>query len=249
MSDRTVVVEVQNLKKTFVFGLLRKKVHAVKQVSFQVMQGDMFGLLGPNGSGKTTTLRMILKLIFPSEGEIRILGTTEHNREVAKKIGFLPENPYIYQYLKPREFLDLCGRLVGMPRGQIRQRSEEMIDKVGLRHAVDRPIGKFSKGMMQRMGIAQALLHDPPILILDEPMSGLDPIGRKEIRELLQEQHRLGKTLIFTSHILTDVERLCERVAIIHQGEISAYGRMDELLQNQTLEDLFVRKGVRSLES
>jgi len=143
----------------------------------------------------------------------------------------MPENPYIYQYLKPLEFLDLCGRLVGLSKADRLARSEAMIDKVGLRHAVDRPIGKFSKGMMQRIGLAQALLHDPDLLILDEPMSGLDPIGRKEVRDLLLEQRERGKTLLFTSHILSDVEELCDRVVIMQQGKITSEGRVHDLVE------------------
>ena len=153
----------------------------------------------------------------------------------------MPENPYIYQHLKAGEFLDLCGRLVGMERKARKRRVEEMIEQVGLGHAKDRPIGRFSKGMMQRVGIAQALLHDPELLILDEPMSGLDPVGRKEVRELLLEQRELGKTLIFTSHILSDVETLCDRVAIMRHGKIQARGRLADLLRGDASVDVVVR--------
>ena len=172
-----IVLEVDGLRKVFHIGFFRKRVEAVKGTSFNVKRGEIFGLLGPNGAGKTTTIKAILRLIFPTEGEIRIFGRSADDREAAKRIGYMPENPYVYQYLKPLEFLDLCGRLVGIPKADRRIRSEEMIDKVGLREAMDRPIGKFSKGMMQRIGLAQALLHDPELLVLDEPMSGLDPIG------------------------------------------------------------------------
>jgi ABC-2 type transport system ATP-binding protein len=206
-------------------------VEAVKGTSFNVKRGEIFGLLGPNGAGKTTTIKAILRLIFPTEGEIRIFGRSAGDREAAKRVGYMPENPYVYQYLKPLEFLDLCGRLVGMPKRERRARSEEMIDKVGLRHAIDRPIGKFSKGMMQRIGLAQALLHDPELLVLDEPMSGLDPIGRKEVRDLLLELRERGKTLLFTSHILSDVELLCDRVVIMQQGEITSEGKVHDLLE------------------
>ena len=226
-----VVLEVERLRKTFHIGFFRKRVEAVKDTSFRVTKGEIFGLLGPNGAGKTTTIKMILRLIFPTEGEIRVFGRSAVNRESAMRVGYMPENPYIYQYLKPFEFLDLCGRLVGMPKADRLIRSEEMIDKVGLRHAVDRPIGKFSKGMMQRIGLAQALLHDPELLILDEPMSGLDPIGRKEVRDLLVEQRQRGKTLLFTSHILSDVELLCDRVVIMQQGEITSEGQVHDLLE------------------
>jgi len=231
MSDE-LVLEVKGLKKTFHIGFFRKRVEAVRGTSFQVKRGEIFGLLGPNGAGKTTTIKSILRLIFPTEGEIRIFGRSADDREAAKRVGYMPENPYVYQYLKPNEFLDLCGRLVGIPRRERRARSEEMIDKVGLRHAADRPIGKFSKGMMQRIGLAQALLHDPELLVLDEPMSGLDPIGRKEVRDLLLEQRERGKTLLFTSHILSDVELLCDRVVIMQHGVITSEGQVHDLLES-----------------
>jgi ABC-2 type transport system ATP-binding protein len=230
MSD-DVVLEVEGLRKVFHIGFFRKRVEAVNGTSFRVNRGEIFGLLGPNGAGKTTTIKAILRLIFPTEGEIRLFGRSADDREAARRVGYMPENPYIYQYLKPREFLDLCGRLVGLSKSERQARSEEMIDKVGLRHAVDRPIGKFSKGMMQRIGLAQALLHDPELLVLDEPMSGLDPIGRKEVRDLLVEQRERGKTLLFTSHILSDVELLCDRIVIMQQGKITSEGQVHDLLE------------------
>ena len=226
-----LVLEVEGLRKVFHIGFFRKRVEAVNGTSFNVKRGEIFGLLGPNGAGKTTTIKAILRLIFPTEGEIRLFGRSADDREAAKRVGYMPENPYIYQYLKPLEFLDLCGRLVGLSKADRLTRSEAMIDKVGLRHAVDRPIGKFSKGMMQRIGLAQALLHDPELLILDEPMSGLDPIGRKEVRDLLLEQRERGKTLLFTSHILSDVEELCDRVVIMQQGKITSEGRVHDLVE------------------
>ena len=230
MSD-DVVLEVEGLRKVFHIGFFRKRVEAVSGTSFRVHKGEIFGLLGPNGAGKTTTIKAILRLIFPTEGEVRLFGRSADERAAAARVGYMPENPYIYQYLKPLEFLDLCGRLVGLPKEERLLRSEEMIDKVGLRHAVDRPIGKFSKGMMQRIGLAQALLHDPELLVLDEPMSGLDPIGRKEVRDLLVEQREQGKTLLFTSHILSDVELLCDRVVIMQQGKITSEGQVHDLLE------------------
>jgi ABC-2 type transport system ATP-binding protein len=230
MSD-DVVLEVEGLRKVFHIGFFRKRVEAVNGTSFKVKRGEIFGLLGPNGAGKTTTIKAILRLIFPTEGEILIFGRSADDPEAAKRVGYMPENPYVYQYLKPLEFLDLCGRLVGLPKADRSARSEEMIDKVGLRDAVDRPIGKFSKGMMQRIGLAQALLHDPELLVLDEPMSGLDPIGRKEVRDLLLEQRERGKTLLFTSHILSDVELLCDRVVIMQHGKITSEGQVHDLLE------------------
>ena len=236
-SDRTraargAVLSVAELHKTFRLGFFRKRVEAVRGVSFEVREGETFGLLGPNGAGKTTSIKMILRLIRPDRGAIRLFGS-ELSIESMRRIGYLPENPYVYQYLRAPEFLDLCGRLLGMEARARRQRTEEMISLVGLSHATDRPIGRFSKGMMQRIGLAQALLHDPELLILDEPMSGLDPIGRKQVRDIILGQRKRGKTLIFTSHVLSDVEMLCDRIAIINRGQVVARGTLDELLRRE----------------
>jgi ABC-2 type transport system ATP-binding protein len=225
------VLEVKDLKKTFVLGFFRKKVEAVRGVSFSVHRGEIFGVLGPNGAGKTTSIKAVLRLIFPSSGTIRLFGRTDPGPAEMVKVGYMPENPYVYQYLKAEEFLDLCGRLAGMDAATRKKRIAEMIAKVGLAHAVDRPIGNFSKGMTQRIGLAQALLHDPELIILDEPMSGLDPIGRKEVRDLILAERAAGKTIVFTSHILSDVEMLCDRVAIMHRGVVTAYGALFELLK------------------
>jgi ABC-2 type transport system ATP-binding protein len=229
-TDETAVLAVEGLTKTFRLGFFRKRVEAVRGVDFAVRKGEIFGLLGPNGAGKTTTIKMILRLIFPTSGTIRVFGRPNDDRASMQRVGYMPENPYVYQYLRPLEFLDLCGRLHGLGRADRDARARAMIERVGLTSAIDRPIGKFSKGMMQRIGLAQALLHDPEVLVLDEPMSGLDPIGRKEIRDVLLEQKKLGKTLVFTSHILSDVEMLCDRVVIMNRGLITARGTMDELL-------------------
>jgi ABC-2 type transport system ATP-binding protein len=225
------VIEVRGLVKTFRIGFFRKKVEAVRGVDFEVRRGEIFGLLGPNGAGKTTSIKTLLRLIFPTAGTVRLFGSLAPGPEAMRRVGYLPENPYVYQYLRAHEFLDLCGRLCGMDARARARRSEEMIARVGLGHAVDRPIGRFSKGMLQRIGLAQALLHDPELLILDEPMSGLDPIGRKEVRDLVLEERSRGKTILFTSHILSDVERLCDRVAIVHRGKVTAYGALSELLR------------------
>jgi ABC-2 type transport system ATP-binding protein len=227
----STVVEVVNLEKTFFLGLFRKRVDAVKKVSFEVRPGEIFGVLGPNGAGKTTTIKMLLGLIFPTAGRFTLFGKDAPGPEIMRRVGYLPENPYVYQYLRAHEFLDLCGRLCGMEPALRKKRADEMIHKVGLDHATDRPIGKFSKGMTQRIGLAQALLHDPDLLVLDEPMSGLDPIGRKEVRDLIVDERKRGKTVLFTSHILTDVERLCDRVALVNRGVVTAYGALGELLQ------------------
>jgi len=226
-----VVLEVADLQKTFHLGFMRKRVDAVRGVSFEVRRGEVFGFVGPNGAGKTTSIKMMLQLIFPTHGQVKLFGTSTFDPEARRRLGYLPENPYIYSYLKPLEFLDLCGRLNSMPKLKRKQRAEELVHKLGIAHAVDRPIGRFSKGMTQRLGFCQALLHEPELLILDEPLSGLDPIGRKDIRDLLLEQRAAGRTLLLTTHVLSDVEMLSERVAIVRQGKIVAYGALDELLR------------------
>jgi ABC-2 type transport system ATP-binding protein len=226
-----VVLEVADLRKTFHLGFLRKRVEAVRGVSFEVRRGEIFGFLGPNGAGKTTSIKMMLQLIFPTHGQVKLFGESTFEPEARRRLGYLPENPYIYAYLKPLEFLDLCGRLTSLSRPQRKQRSEALVHKLGIEHALDRPIGRFSKGMLQRLGFCQALLHEPELLILDEPFSGLDPIGRKDIRDLLLEQKAAGKTLLLTSHVLSDVEMLSERVAIVRQGKVVAYGALHDLLR------------------
>jgi len=228
---RETVLAVRNIEKTFRIGFMRKRVEAVRGVSFEVKKGEIFGLLGPNGAGKTTTMKMLLGLIFPTKGELSIFGSSKPSPDVMRRIGYLPENPYVYQYLKPHEFLDLCARLCGIPANERKKKADEILERVGLTHAIDRPIGRFSKGMTQRIGLAQALLHDPEVLILDEPMSGLDPIGRKQVRDLIVEEGKRGKTICFTSHILSDVEMLCDRVTIIHRGKVTAYGALKDLLK------------------
>lgn len=225
------VLEVADLHKTFYLGFLRKRVEAVRGVSFEVRRGEIFGFIGPNGAGKTTSIKMMLQLIFPTHGQVKLFGESTFDPDARRRLGYLPENPYIYTYLKPLEFLELCGRLTSMPKALRKQRAETLVHKLGIAHALDRPIGRFSKGMTQRLGFCQALLHEPELLILDEPFSGLDPIGRRDIRDLLLEQKAAGKTLLLTSHVLSDVETLSERVGIVRQGKMVAYGALDELLR------------------
>jgi ABC-2 type transport system ATP-binding protein len=231
MSANESVLEVADLHKTFFIGFLRKRVQAVQGVSFEVKRGEIFGFVGPNGAGKTTSIKMMLQLIFPTRGQVKLFGKSAFDPEARRRLGYLPENPYIYSYLRPLEFLDLCGQLTGLGKRERRQRAEALVHKLGLAHALDRPVGKFSKGMTQRLGFCQALLHEPELLILDEPFSGLDPIGRRDIRDLLLEQKSQGKTLLLTSHVLTDVELLSERVAIVRQGKLVAYGALHDLLR------------------
>ncbi|HEX7477767.1 MAG TPA: ABC transporter ATP-binding protein, partial [Polyangiales bacterium] len=231
MSANETILDVSDLYKTFHIGFMRKRVEAVRGVSFEVKRGEVFGLIGPNGAGKTTSIKMMLQLIFPTRGQVKLFGKPTHDPSARARLGYLPENPYIYTYLRPLEFLDLCGQLVSMDKPRRIKRAEELVQRLGLAHAIDRPIGKFSKGMMQRLGFCQALLHEPELLILDEPFSGLDPIGRKDMRDLLLEQKAQGKTVLITSHVLSDVEILSERVCILRQGKVVAYGALNELLR------------------
>jgi ABC-2 type transport system ATP-binding protein len=207
-----------------------KRVEVLRQVGFSVAQGSVYGLLGPNGAGKSTTLKIVLGLMKPSGGEGRALGEPLGSVAARKRIGFLPENPYFYDYLSAREFLDTCASLTGLPRGHRRPRIDATLERVGLDPGSRLRLRKYSKGMLQRIGLAQAILHDPDLLILDEPMSGLDPIGRRQVRDLILDLKREGKTILFSSHILSDVEALCERVGILVKGELRREGRVADLL-------------------
>jgi ABC-2 type transport system ATP-binding protein len=225
------ILEVEDLHKTFRIGFFRKRIEAVRGVSFSVKHGEVFGFIGPNGAGKTTSIKMILQLIYPDRGKVKIFGSNPGDAAARARLGYLPESPYIYTYLRPLEFLDLCGQLTGMPAHKRRTRARELLERLSLTDAIDRPVGRFSKGMMQRLGVCQALLHEPELLILDEPLSGLDPIGRKDIRDILLEQRAQGKTLVFTSHVMSDVEMLCDRIGLVQRGKLVAYGALDELLR------------------
>jgi ABC-2 type transport system ATP-binding protein len=225
-----LVVRVSRLAKTFRRPLSGRRVEAVRGVSFDVRRGEIFGFLGPNGAGKTTTIKMLMGLVAPSAGEMEILGVIAPCSDVMGRVGFLPENPYIYPYLSPREFVTLCGRLSGLAGRDLHGRCERVIERVGMSYAIDRGARTLSKGMLQRVAIASALVHDPEVLILDEPMSGLDPVGRKEARDLIVEEKAKGRTVFFSSHILSDVEMLCDRVCILRKGEVVVAGALHELL-------------------
>lgn len=230
-----IVLRADGLAKTFRLGLLRKRVEAVREASFEVRRGEIFGYLGPNGSGKTTTLKMLMGLVFPSRGRAEVLGRPVPNREAKRRLGYLPESPYFYEYLTPEEFLDLVGALCDVPRRERRKRARTLIARLGLGHAMGRPLRKFSKGMLQRIGIAQALMGDPELVVLDEPMTGLDPLGRKEIRDLMLELRREGRTVVYSTHILPDVEMTCDRVAMIFSGRVRSVGPLAELLTARLL--------------
>jgi ABC-2 type transport system ATP-binding protein len=248
MSD--IVLRADGLAKTFRLGFFRKRVEAVKEASFDVRRGEVFGYLGPNGSGKTTTLKMLMGLVFPSRGSAEVLGRPVPNREAKRRLGYLPESPYFYEYLTPEEFLDLAGALSDVPRRERRKRADHLIVRVGLDHARGRSLRKFSKGMLQRIGIAQALMGNPELVVLDEPMTGLDPIGRKEIRDLMLELKREGRTVLYSTHILPDVEMTCDRVAMIFAGRIRSVGPLSDLLTARLLStEVCLRRGVGQMPS
>lgn len=229
------VIEVRNLAKTFSLGFRRKRVQAVQDVSFTVERGEVFGLIGPNGAGKTTTIKMMMGLVTQDRGEIDILGQRVPNLQSRSQVGYLPEISYYYEYLRPEEILDFYARLFGIPAKLRKKRVDELLEKVGLSNAKGKQLRKFSKGMLQRVGLAQALIADPEVVVLDEPQSGLDPIGRKEVANLIDELKAAGKTIFFSSHILPDVERICDRVAVIVEGRIVDVGPLNTLLNPRTL--------------
>jgi ABC-2 type transport system ATP-binding protein len=208
-------------------------IQVLRGVSFSVTQGEIFGFLGPNGAGKTTTLKILLGLIRQTSGRVEVLGSPAGDVEAHRRIGFLPESPYFYDYLTADEFLRFYGRLAGMGGAKLTQRITSLLETLGLKEARARQLRKFSKGMLQRIALAQALIHDPELVIFDEPMSGLDPLGRKEVRDLLLHLREQGKTVFFSTHIIPDVETICDRVAVIVKGEVVAAGRVNELAGHQ----------------
>jgi ABC-2 type transport system ATP-binding protein len=223
-------IEISGLEKTYAVGFWRKKPkRALKPLTLTVEDGETFGFLGPNGAGKTTTLKLLMGLIRPTSGAARILGMEIDDPRARAQIGFLPEQPYFYDYLTARELLTYYAQLSGIPAKEQPQKVSEMLDRVGLKDSAGVQLRKFSKGMLQRVGIAQAVLHDPKVVFLDEPMSGLDPMGRREVRQLIEQLKHQGKTVFFSTHILSDAEALCERVAVIHQGELRGVGRVADL--------------------
>jgi ABC-2 type transport system ATP-binding protein len=237
-----LAIEVKDLRKTFRTPFARRKVEALRGVSFTVEKGHLFGFVGPNGAGKTTTIRTLMGLIRPTSGSAMILGHAIPSRAARFRVGFLPEAPYFYDYLTVGELLDLAGRLFGVPADLRKKRADELIERVGLSRARTQNLKKFSKGMLQRAGLAQALMNDPDLVVLDEPMSGLDPIGRKEVRELMLALRDAGKTVFFSTHILSDVEAITDRVAIVARGTLVASGTPQELVTRTLLGvDVIVR--------
>jgi ABC-2 type transport system ATP-binding protein len=218
----------------------QKETTVLSEVSLSVGQGEIFGFLGPNGAGKTTTMKVLLGLLRATSGRVELLGVPADDVAVHARIGYLPESPYFYDYLTADEFLYFYGRLAGLPRETVRQRVPELLERVSLTEARYKQLRKFSKGMLQRIGLAQAIIHDPELVILDEPMSGLDPIGRKEVRDLILSLRDQGTTVFFSSHIVSDVEMICDRVGILAKGKMLASGRIEDLVNEHEAQSVEV---------
>ncbi len=226
------VIEIENLTKDFPVGFWKKHpVRALDDLCLEVHQGEIFGFLGPNGAGKSTTIKLLMHLLHPTSGTARILGRSVDSVSMHRSIGYLPENPYFYDYLTPRELLTYVGRLFGLRRRALAEKVDSLIEEVGLSQAGDLQLRKFSKGMVQRIGIAQALINDPEIVFLDEPMSGLDPLGRMDVRRIIASLKAQGVTVFFSSHILPDVEAICDRVAILNRGKLQKQGALQDILK------------------
>jgi ABC-2 type transport system ATP-binding protein len=225
------VVEVHGLVKIFRDFWRRPRVNAVDGIDLRVEQGEIFGLLGPNGSGKSTTIKLLLGLLFPTRGSIQVMGASPTRVETKRHLGYLPETSDLYPYLTPRETLNFFGGLFGLGRSELRERTDQLLEMVGLEHVADRQVGEFSQGMKRRIGLAQALINDPQLLILDEPTAGLDPPACRQIKDLLFTLVSRGKSIILSSHLLADVEDVCNRLAILYNGKIRAQGSVKELLK------------------
>jgi len=228
-ADREVVLSVEGLGKSFRSGFLKRRLRGIEDISFSVTRGSVFALLGHNGAGKTTTINCILDLVHPDRGTVAIMGADHRNASARFNVGYLPERPYFFEHLTGRELLKFYGQLLGLAKDKKEARIDEVLDMVGMAAFAGRRLSKYSKGMLQRMGLAQAILGDPDLLILDEPMSGLDPIGRREIRELLMKLKREGKTIILSSHIVPDVEMIADTVGILKQGSLVSVRNLTEL--------------------
>lgn len=229
MSDN--VIEIRNLSKIYRDFWGRPKVKALNSLSLEVKRGEIFGLLGPNGSGKTTTLKLLLGLLFPTEGTVKILGKPAHDVEKNERIGYLPEESYLYRFLNADETLDFYGRLFKMSSAERKKRRDALIKRVGLEGARRRQLKEYSKGMTRRIGLAQALINNPELVLLDEPTSGLDPLGTREMKDMILELRAEGKTVVMCSHLLADVQDVCDRIAILYRGELKVLGSVQDLLE------------------
>lgn len=246
-----VIIRIENVGRSVRTGFWLKPIQILADVSFDVHQGSVCGIVGSNGAGKTSLIQLIAGIRHPTTGSIRVAGLDSTCREARRRIGYLPERPYFYEHLTGRAFLRLFGRLSGMDEKLIRIRSEALLEQVGLRDAAGRELRTFSKGMLQRIGIAQALVHEPDVVILDEPMSGLDPDGRGEVKRLIADMSSSGKTVLFSSHQVSDVIDLCDRVALVKRGRIERYGPVSDALftPNGTMEILVHGQSAESLSS
>lgn len=233
-----VVIETRSLTKVYRDFWGRRKVEALKALDLDVRRGEIFGLLGPNGSGKTTTIKLLLGLLFPTNGEALVFGRPAGDVEKNARIGYLPEESYLYRFLNAEETLDFYARLFRLPRAVRRQRVFDLIEQVGLQRAKRRQLREYSKGMTRRIGLAQALINDPELLLLDEPTTGLDPIGIREMKDLILHLREQGKTILMCSHRLDDVQDVCDRIAILHQGELKELGRVDALLKVRDMTEI-----------
>jgi ABC-2 type transport system ATP-binding protein len=243
-------IEMVGLTKDYPVGFWRPKMRrSLDNLSFEVQDGEVFGFLGPNGAGKTTTMKLLTGLIFPTSGTARVRGRSIDDIEMHTEIGYLPEQPYFYDYLTARELLDYYARFSSYSASQRRERVDGNLERVGLGAAGDVQLRSFSKGMLQRVGIAQAILHDPPVVILDEPMSGLDPVGRREVRDIILDLRKQGRTVFFSTHILSDAEMLCDRVAVLASGKLQGVGAPREIvaMQAQAMEILIEAREGRAL--
>ena len=232
-SNNNIVIEAQGLTKIFRDFWGRPKARAVNGIDFEVRQGQVFGLLGPNGSGKSTTVKMILGLLFPTRGTLKVFGKDPQDVDTKARIGYLPEETYLYKYLTAFETLDFFGALFGQPVEMRQERARQLLDMVGLAHAFNRPVGEFSKGMARRIGLAQALVNDPDLVILDEPTSGLDPIGCREVKNVIRLLADRGKTILLCSHLLADVQDVCDDMMVLYGGKIRASGQLKDLLKEE----------------
>lgn len=239
--DKTLAIKTKNLTKVYKSFFGRKKVLALNKLNIEVKVGEIFGLLGPNGSGKTTTMKLLLGLIFPTQGNAFLLGNPTNDIKTKSRIGFLPEESCFYRFLNADETLDFYGQLFNIPKRERKLRTNRLIELVGLEFARKRPLRQYSKGMLRRIGIAQALINDPDLIIFDEPTSGLDPIGTKETKDIVSELKKQGKTVLLCSHLLSDVQDICDRIAILEKGTLQISGTIDNLLCHKDLIELQLR--------
>jgi ABC-2 type transport system ATP-binding protein len=241
VSEGEAVISAVGLTKVYTDFWGRARVLALDKLTLEVRRGEVFGLLGPNGSGKTTSAKLFLGLLWPTEGQARLLGLPPTDVDVKQRIGYLPEESYFYRFLSGRETVEFYARLFGMPRAKRGKKAAELLEMVGLAAAADRKLAEYSKGMLRRVGLAQALVNDPELVILDEPTSGLDPIGTRQVKDLVLDLRRRGRTVVLNSHLLADMEDICDRVAILHMGKLRRLGPLSELLERGEVDEILFK--------